>query len=100
MGKETCELCGYRSEVGTIEQHHIVPTKVTGQAGVPESATIKLCRNCHSEVHTWYSQNVFDMVYDAATKRFRQKSVGEMIKEYEAAYKVFAAYKRGQRERV
>jgi len=100
MGKETCEFCGCRSELGTIEKHHIVPTRVTEQAGVPESATIVLCSNCHREVHTWYSENVFDMAYDPAVKRFRQKSPVEMVKEYEAAHRVFAAYKKGQRDGV
>ena len=100
MGKETCEFCGCRSELGTIEKHHIVPTKVTEQAGVPESATIGLCSNCHREVHTWYSENVFDMAYNPEIKRFRQKSPVEMVKEYEAAYRVFAAYKKAQRDRA
>ncbi len=100
MEKETCELCGYRSDLVTIETHHIVPTKVTGQAGMPESATVRLCRNCHSEVHTWYSQNVFDIAYDPGTKQFEQKSLVKIVKEYEASYKMFAAYKRGQQQRA
>ena len=100
MGKETCELCGYRSELRTIEKHHIVPRKVTEQAGVPESATVRLCGNCRREVDNWYSQNVFDMAYDPGTKRFRQKALNELVKEYEAAYRVFVAYKKGQRERA
>jgi len=95
MGKEICELCGYRSEPRTIEKHHIVPTKVTELAGMPESAIVRLCSNCHKEVHTWYSENVFDMAYDPGIKRFRQRSPVEMVKEYEAAYRVFAAYKKG-----
>ena len=99
MAKETCELCGYRSNLGTIEKHHIVPVTVTEQAGMPESATVRLCSNCQREVNIRYSHDVFDMAYDAGTKQFEQKSVNELIKEYEAAYKVFATYKRGQRER-
>ena len=98
MGKEICELCGYRSEPGTIQKHYVVPTKVTQQAGMPESATVRLCSNCRREVDNWYSQNVFDMAYDPGTKRFRQKSFNEMVKEYEAAYRVFATYKKAQRE--
>ena len=98
MGKETCELCGCRIDPGTIEKHHIVPIKITEQAGMPESASIRLCPDCHREVHTWYSGNIFEMAYDPETKRFRQKSPLEMVKEYQASYKVFVAYKQGQKE--
>ncbi len=100
MAGVTCELCGCRIELKAVEKHHIVPTNVTEQAGMLESATIKLCSNCHKEVHTWYSVNVFDMAYDLRTKRFQQKSLNELVKEYEAAYKVFVAYKKGQQERA
>ena len=99
MRKETCELCGYQGEPGTTEKYHIVPRKVTEQAGMPESATVRLCSNCQREVNIRYSHDVFDMAYDPGAKQFKQKSVNELVKEYEAAYKVFAAYKRGQRER-
>lgn len=98
MGKETCDLCGYRSELGAIEKHHIVPRNITERAGISESATVRLCSNCHREVSNWYSQNVAEMAYDPGTKRFRQKSPNELVKEYEAAYKVFATYKKGQRQ--
>ena len=100
MGKETCELCGYRIEPGAVEKHHTVPTKITEQAGMPESISVILCSKCHREVHTWYSENVFDMTYDSQTKRFKQKSMVEMVKEYEAAYRVFAAYKKVKRQKV
>lgn len=95
MGGETCELCEYVSQLGAIEAHHIVPKELTSQAGMPDSATVALCSNCHREVHTWYSKKVFDMTYDTITKRFRSRSVVEMVKEYEAAYRVFAEYKKG-----
>ena len=100
MGKETCQLCGYRGEPGTIEKYLVVPKKFTELAGMPESTMVGLCNNCHREVHTWYSENVFDMSYDAKTKQFKQRSPVEMVKEYEASYRVFAAYKKGQRERA
>jgi hypothetical protein len=98
MRKEVCELCGYQSELGDIEKHHIVPKRVTDDAGIQESKVVRLCRSCREEVDAWYSQNVLDMAYDSMTKQFRQKSPAEIVKEYEAAYRVFAAYKKGQRE--
>ena len=97
MGKKTCELCGYESEPGHLVTHHIVPEETTRQAGMPDSATVVLCGNCYTEVHDWYTKKVFSMVYDPETKRFRPRSPAEMVKEYEAAYRVFAEYKRGQR---
>ncbi len=98
MGKETCEFCGCRSELGTIEKHYIVPTKVTEQAGMPESAKISLCCNCHFELHTWYRTKVMDMVYDPETKRFRAKSWDEEVKDYESAFNEFRKYKDEQRK--
>jgi len=100
MGKETCELCGRKSELETIEKHHVVPVEVTEQAGMPESRVVELCCNCHRELHKWYSIKVADMAYDTQIKRFRAKSGVEMVKEYEAAYKVFAEYKKGRRKRA
>ena len=53
MRKETCELCGYQGEPEAIEKHHIVPRMVTEQAGIPESATMRLCSNCQRDVDMW-----------------------------------------------
>ena len=101
MGGETCELCGgYVRQLKAIETHHIVPKELTSQAEVPDSATVTLCSNCHREVHTWYTKKIFDQTYDSMTKRFKPKSLVEMVKEYETAYRVFAKYKRGQRRRA
>ena len=99
MAKETCELCGYVSQLWPIETHHIVPTELTSQAGIPDSASVLLCNNCHREVHNWYSKKVFDMTYDTMTKQFRPKSLAEMLKEYETAYRLFAEYKKRQQKR-
>ena len=96
MTKETCELCGYRGEPGTITKYRIVPIRVTEEAGLAESATVRLCSNCHREVGYWYSRSVCDITYDPKTQQFRQKSSRELVKEYEASYRVFAEYKRGQ----
>lgn len=94
MRKERCELCGCRIELGSIERHHVVPTMVTEQAGLPESRTLRLCSNCHREAHTWYSAKVSDMAYEPETKRFRAKSWVEMVKEYNSAFNSFTKYKK------
>ena len=94
MRKERCELCGYRIEPGYIERHHVVPTHVTEQAGLPESQTLRLCSNCHREVHTWYSAKVSDTAYDPKIKRFRTKSWLEMAKEYDSAFNSYMKYKK------
>jgi len=100
MGGETCELCGYQGQPGTLEIHHIVPRELTAGAEMPDSATVKLCPRCHHEVHDWYEQKVFDKTYDTMTKRFQIKSPAAMAKEYEIAYRLFATYKLGQAKKA
>ena len=99
MAEETCKLCGHVGQLWAIETHHIVPKELTSQAEIPDSASVPLCSSCHREVHTWYSKKVFDMTYDTMTKRFKPKSLAEVVKEYEAAYRLFAEYKKLQRKR-
>ena len=94
MRKDTCEVCGFKSDLGIIESHHIVPTEVTEEADISESQSLSLCCNCHREVHTWYSANVTDITYDSKTKRFRKKSSLEMVKEYQDVFKGFVDYKK------
>ena len=94
MRKENCEICGRRIELGTIERHHVVPTEVTEQAGLPESETLRSCSNCYQEVCAWYSAKVSGVVYDTGSQRFERKSQLEMIKEYESAFNNFMKYKK------
>ena len=96
--KETCEVCRCVSNLGAVAPHHLIPKSVTKQAGVPESAAISLCGNCHFELHTWYRTKVTDMVYDPKTKRFRAKSWDEKVRDYESAFKGFKKYKDEQRK--
>ena len=98
MRRETCEICGYLSQLGAIEKHHIIPTAVTEQAGMPESQTVGLCSNCDREVHIWYSGKVTDVAYSPSAKQFRPKSWPEMVKEYQAAFNSFAKFKKQQKK--
>jgi len=100
MGEESCELCAYRSQLGAVEKHHVVPKMVTEQTGMLETQSLKLCCNCHHEVHIWYSAKVTNMTYDAETKRFRPKSPTEMVKEYQSAFDSFVKYKKEQKKRT
>jgi len=100
MGKKACELCGHETELGAIEKHHIVPREIREQAGIRKSKIVRLCSNCRGELHRWNSTRVADMTYDTKMKRFRAKSSLEMVKEYEAAYRLFAKYKEEQRKRT
>jgi hypothetical protein len=69
-----------------MADHHIVPTEVTTDAGIPESQTVRLCQSCHAEAHSWYLARVRHTEYDAGSKRFRTKSYLEMVPEYQAAF--------------
>jgi len=70
-----CKVCGYVSHLGAVAQHHIIPRDVTKQAGMPESATVNLCCNCHFELY-------------------------EKIKDYESAFNEFRKYRDEQKKSV
>jgi 5-methylcytosine-specific restriction endonuclease McrA len=97
LAKETCKVCNSVVDAGTLEKHHIVPRDVTDEAGIPESQTVRLCADCHEEVHAWYTARVRHTEYDADSKRFRTKSSLEMVREYQAAFSAFVNYKGTQR---
>ena len=97
---EACAVCGYVSNLEAVAPHHLIPKSVTEEAGVPESATVNLCRNCHYELHSWYRAKVSDVAYDPDTKRFRDKSWSEMARDYKSAFNSFKKYKREQRKSV
>lgn len=99
MEKELCDICGRKIETGTVVMHRIVPEEVTQEAGLADSGTVVLCLSCHDELQTWYSKAVFSMAYNAGTKRFIPRSAAEIVKEYEAAYRAFAAYKKRRRRK-
>ncbi len=98
MGKEPCEACGHESELWALERHHVVPIEVLEHAGIVESKTVRLCRNCRRELEEWYLTKVTNIAYDLKTKRFRAKSWPEMAREYEYAYHSFVEYKWHQKE--
>ena len=94
MEKKTCERCGYEGKPGDLVIHRIVPEEVAGEAGIMDVRTVLLCINCSNEVQAFYSKKVHDLSYDDGTKHFIPKSLSELIKEYEVAYKAFIAYKK------
>jgi len=98
--EEACAVCGYVSNLEAVAPHHLIPKSVAEEAGVPESATVNLCRNCHSELHSWYGMRVVDVTYDPSTKRFREKSWDEKVRDYESAFSSFRQYKSEQRKSV
>ena len=94
MAEETCEVCGYRSLLGAVEKHHIIPKEITEQAGIKDSPTLRMCCNCRKELETWYSAKVAKMVYDARVPQFRYKTSMEMVEEYEFVFRGFLDYKK------
>jgi len=61
-----------------------------------DSTSVVLCSNCYTELLAWYDKKIYSMAYEPEMKRFRPRSPDEMVREYEAAYRAFAEYKRGQ----
>ncbi len=98
MKKEVCEACGHASKSEDLEKHHIVPTQVTKEAGMPESQTVELCPDCLQEVHKWYSVKIVPRSYDVTTKKFVVMSPLEIVKEYQYAFSSFAEYKKRQKK--
>jgi len=100
MGEGACELCGKITQLDTLEVHHIVPEEITSQPGVRASATADLCQNCHQEINNWYARNVSTTAYDPYSKHFKSKPSTEIARDYEAAYRLYAAYKQKLRNRA
>ena len=94
MDEETCELCGYQSQLRAVGRHYIIPNEVTQQAGMPESKTVRMCCNCRRELDTWYSDKITKMVFDTKIQRFRDKTWPEMVEEYQSVFNGFANYKK------
>ena len=82
---------------GAIEEHYVIPTKVTEGAGVSPSKTLRFCCNCYQELQTWYSIKVNDMIYDSAAKQIRYRSPLEMVEEFQAVFNGFVNYKKRRR---
>jgi 5-methylcytosine-specific restriction endonuclease McrA len=91
--RELCKVCNNTVDSDDMEEHHIVPRDITDEAGIPESQTVRLCNECHREVHNWYTARVRHTEYDPDTRRFRSKSYLEMVSEYQAAFSAFVNYK-------
>jgi len=96
--EDTCELCGYESNLGAIDKRYIVPIELTEQAGVSRSQILRLCQNCNRELDIWYSSKIAHNFYDSSEKRFTPKSSVETVKEYQSAFKAFIKYKKEKRK--
>ncbi|MFC2067312.1 hypothetical protein ACFLUO_09780 [Chloroflexota bacterium] len=94
MGEGICELCEYRSQLGAVEKHHVIPEEITEQAGIPKPQILKMCCNCRRELATWYSAKVTEMVYDTKMQCFRARARGEMVEEYQSVFSGFVNYKK------
>ncbi len=94
MAEETCDLCGYASILGAVEECSIVPNEITRAAGMPKSQTIRMCCNCRRELHAWFSAKVAKMVYDIGMQRFRYRTHTEMVKEYQSVFNAFVDYRK------
>lgn len=94
MKKKACEICGYTGKPEELVTHQIVPEEIASQTGIVEVRQAVLCINCSYQAQTWCDKKVSSVSYDDEARHFVPKSPAEMIKEYEAAYEAFAAYKK------
>ena len=98
MVESLCEVCGYQSQRGDINDYHIVPREIMREASKRRGRKIALCLKCRKELDELCLKVVANMTYDTASKQFRAKSPPEMVKEYETAYQRFARYKKEQQK--
>jgi hypothetical protein len=97
MTDQICEVCGYRSLLGAVERHQVIPKDITERAGITNYPTMAICRNCRRELETWYPAKVAKMVYDTSLPHFRYRTPAEMFQEYESIFKSFVDYKKKQK---
>ncbi len=93
-----CDVCGYKDTSNNIKKYNITPQEITEEADIKQSKIVKLCPVCRKELDKWYSKNISHTTYDSRTKRFREKTPTEMVREYEIAYRSFARYKKEKQE--
>jgi len=97
MWEKTCHICGHAVNSEDVVIHRMIPEEVARQAGIYDFRTAVLCPNCSNEVQAWYKKRVYGVSYDNSTKRFLPRSPADIVKEYEAVYGAFAAYKNKRR---
>ena len=97
MGEKTCDICGNAVNSEDVVIHRMIPEEVARQAGIYDFRIAVLCSNCSNEVQTWYKKRVYGVSYDNSTKKFLPRSPADIVKEYEAIYRAFAAYKNKRR---
>ena len=93
MWEKTCDICGHVINPEDVVIHRIIPEEAARQAGIFDFRTATLCPGCSSEVQTWYRKRAYRVSYDDRAKRFMPSSPADIVKEYEAVYRAFAAYK-------
>jgi len=94
MWEKTCDICGHAVNPEDLVIHRIIPEEVARQAGIFDFRTATLCPDCSNEVQTWYGKRVYRVSYEDRVKRFTPRSPADIVREYEAAYRAFVAYKK------
>lgn len=50
-----CQLC--QRPVADLTEHHLVPRQYTKRRGLDPGPTVQLCRPCHRQIHTLFSNH-------------------------------------------
>ena len=96
MGKDTCEVCGYVSRLGAVQEHYVIPSEISQQALIPKPRKIRICSNCQQELEAWNSAKITKLVYDSIMQLFRPKNPVEMAEEYQSVFNSYVNYKKRQ----
>lgn len=90
--EKQCEFCRISYPSTRLIEHHIVPEDIIQKTSLVKDRTIELCFSCHRSLHNWNAHNVSWVRRESVAKRHRAKSLVDVVKEYESAYRNFIEY--------
>jgi len=90
-----CEACGKVFNRHYAKDFSLIPPEVAALHGISDSKNFIICLECSRKLPVWYQKMVSTTTYDNDIKHFRDRTPGELIKEYQSAFTRFSNhYKR------
>lgn len=81
----TCELC--ERTVSTTSRHHLIPRTVHSNKWFKKrftreemNGTVDLCRDCHSQIHRFFSEKELGRNYNSIEKLRAEPKVQQFVK--------------------
>jgi len=90
--EKQCEFCRASRPSPCLIEHHIVPEDMVQKTRLMKDRTVALCFTCHRALHKWNAHNVSWVRHESEARRQKAKTLAEVAKEYESAYRNFIEY--------